>query len=193
MQALSAITQTPKQDVGELEDKPTKRRPAKLKVEQTKKDSPKPLFSAGTECWEVNSMNDLRPGQHIAVFRANYVRFYHHGIYVAHNQVIDFGPEGVQKKSYYDFEDGCRVYAVDHDDEDLPNLTEILRRANWALKHYDKPYNVATNNCEHFATFITTNQRESQQVQRVAAGAGVAIAGAAVAAVGYAMYKPNKK
>ena len=168
MQALATISQTPKQlDVCEVKDN---------KIRGNGR--------------EVQSISDLSPGQHIVAFRNLH---YHHGIYVGHNEVIDFSREGVQKKSYYEFEDGCRVYAIDHDDEDLPSTDEILRRANSALKTYDKPYNVATNNCEHFATFITTNQRESQQVQRVAAGAGVAIAGAAVAAVGYAMYKPNKK
>ena len=145
----------------------------------------KPFFPAGRQQRRILDVSELRPGEHIAVYRSYY---YHHGIYIGNGKVIDFSLEGVKKKSYADFKEGYKVYAVDHDHH---SLEENIERAYDALTEEKKSYNLLTNNCEHFATRVATGKQESLQVDRAYVGVGTVLGGLAIlgaaAGIGYAL------
>ena len=148
----------------------------------------KPFFPAGRQQRRILDVSELRPGEHIAVYRSYY---YHHGIYIGNGKVIDFSNEGVKWKSYADFKEGGKVYAVDHDHH---SLEENIERANYALTEEKKSYNLLTHNCEHVATGVATGKQESLQVDRATVGAGVilglAVLGAGI--IGYALTRDKK-
>jgi len=55
-------------------------------------------------------------------------------------------------------------------------------RAQWVMKgaYQWEPYNLATNNCEHFATWCKTGSKTSKQVQVTVGGALLTVAGLAL-------------
>ena len=148
-----------------------------------------PFFSAGRQQRRIFDVSELRPGEHIAVYRSYY---YHHGIYMGNGTVIDFSNEGVKRKSYADVKEGGKVFAVDHDQH---SLEENIERANYALTEEKKSYNLLTHNCEHVATGVATGKQESLQVDRASVAAGVilglAVLGAGI--IGYALTSDKKR
>ena len=153
----------------------------------------KPVFKAGKNAWEVTDANFLQAGQHIAAYRPR-LGYYHHGIYVGDGEVIDFSNEGVKKRTFADFKDGCLVYVIEHDGH---SLEENIERAYKALSEYEHDYSLLRRNCEHFATGIVYDGKEqSLQCDRAAkAGAGLAIGVAVVGAIatGIAVALSGKK
>jgi hypothetical protein len=113
-------------------------------------------------------------GTHLGV-RGNL--YDHHGIYWGWGQVIHHsglsnglskGP--IEKTSLVDFVDDGDVFIVEHDGPSP--WREIIARAEQALEEADHPkwaYDVARQNCEHFANWCVTGSKSSSQVRRMVA------------------------
>lgn len=128
---------------------------------------------------EVKDCTRLQPGTHLRAGRTGYD---HHGIYVGNHRVISYlNDTGVTQTSYETFAAGDPVYVVEHDDRRY-SYDEIARRAEQRLGEDD--YNVAFNNCEHFANWCVTGKEYSKQVREAVTTAAQvgAMAGAAVLA-----------
>ena len=89
--------------------------------------------------------------------------YYHHGIYMYDDYVIQLTDKGVGLKSYTAFKDGGYVYRLYYDEKLKPEI--IVARAKNALYKNTEKYNLLTNNCEHFATKIATRFAQSTQAQ----------------------------
>ncbi|MCB1188867.1 MAG: lecithin retinol acyltransferase family protein [Leptospiraceae bacterium] len=138
------------------------------------------------------TIEQLKPGDHILV-RRHGILYSHHGIYIAENQVIDFSEGDIFDKeikqiSLQNFIKGgtlrIRRYGVYSDP------IETIKRAKKALNEKWK-YSVFQNNCEHFATWCVTGNKESFQSQRTYFGLGALAAG--IATLGKMMYDNYKK
>jgi hypothetical protein len=128
------------------------------------------------------------PGTHIRVRRR--LGYFHHGIYVADDEVIQFGGRILDKPtatvgavSLAAFENDGQAEAVEHDRERgllrtlilpappwLPAAKapeKIIRRARWlAANHPPRRYHLVGYNCEHAANFCATGwYTESHQVR----------------------------
>jgi hypothetical protein len=129
-------------------------------------------------------------GDHIRVKRLLY---WHHGIYVSDDRVIEFG-SGVGDKRHATvgvtalsgFARGSLVEVVFHNGGAGPFgaagppdfRVDIVHRAEWLLKnHPTGRYHLIGWNCEHVATFCVNGWMESPQVRRVAASIGFLIFG----------------
>ncbi|MEN8216102.1 MAG: lecithin retinol acyltransferase family protein [Pseudomonadota bacterium] len=111
-------------------------------------------------------MSTLKDGSHIKVFRGYY---YHHGIYIAGNQVIHydgnpFSPGCICECSLEYFADGGTIEIVTHDNGHNPD--DVIRRARSRLK--EKEYDLLFNNCEHFANWCAIGKKQSQQISTYA-------------------------
>lgn len=119
------------------------------------------------------------PGDHIRVLRLGY---WHHGIYISNDRVIQFGASirdkrnaVVQAVSLSDFAKGNRVVRVEHPLA-LPSgdplgaadrSEEAVYRAEMLLEfHPEGKYNLLGRNCEHIATFCVTGYSDSPQVRQ---------------------------
>lgn len=119
-------------------------------------------------------------GDHIRVQRSGI--YSHHGVYISDDEVIHF--TGTDDDSVLDWSK-CEVICTD--------LTQFLRGGTVEVKIYaddelndlypvehivdyaracpgDKGYNLAFNNCEHFANVCTLGRFRSRQVERVLSG-----------------------
>ena len=108
----------------------------------------------------------LQPGAHVATARRGYT---HHGIYVGHGKVIQYGGfvRGLQRGpieevSVKEFARGRPLWTVNghapcfHPDE-------VVRRAHSRLG--EDHYRLLTNNCEHFCEWCLRAQHRSYQVE----------------------------
>jgi Lecithin retinol acyltransferase len=132
--------------------------------------------------------NGFMPGMHIRVRRR--LGYFHHGIYVGDDEVIQFGGRIMDKPtatvgavSLVAFESGGRAEAVEHDREHALMRTlilptppwlpaaeapeKIICRARWlAANHPPGRYHLVGYNCEHAANFCATGwYTESHQVR----------------------------
>ena len=117
---------------------------------------------------------DLYPGAHIRVKIKNY---YHHGIYIGNDEVVQFGhPFNVN-------EDPKNVLVIRSPIEDFAgpaNFIEVYQYSKKELKLKNKDediikialshlgecgYNILENNCEHFANRCVFNKAKSEQVE----------------------------
>lgn len=118
-------------------------------------------------------------GDHIRVNRALY---YHHGIYVARNEVIHF--TGTEDDSVLDWSK-ARVIKTDIDcflkagqlevkeynDEEIGDLYPVDGIVQYARACLgDGSYNLVFNNCEHFANACTLGVYRSRQVKNILGG-----------------------
>jgi hypothetical protein len=119
------------------------------------------------------------PGDHIRVFRLGY---WHHGIYVSDERVIQFGASIREKRnataravSFSGFASGNLVTRVEHplalpsgDNSDVAARSEqAVHRAEMLLEfHPEGRYNLFGRNCEHIATFCVTGYSDSPQVRQ---------------------------
>lgn len=120
-------------------------------------------------------------GDHIRVMRIGGL-YAHHGVYVSDDEVIHF--TGKDSDSILDWSK-CEVISSDlelflkdgvlevkeyTDDEfqDLYPVDQIVAYARSCIG--DKGYNLALNNCEHFANVCTLGRFRSNQVERVITG-----------------------
>lgn len=120
---------------------------------------------------------DLYPGAHIRVKIKNY---YHHGIYIGNNEVVQFGhpfnanedPNNVFviKSPIQDFaanNEFIEVYVYSKKELKLKNKDEDIVKI--ALSHLGEGgYNVLTNNCEHFVNRCVFNKSFSEQIDTIA-------------------------
>ena len=125
-------------------------------------------------------------GDHIRVRRCFY---WHHGIYIADDRVVQFG-NGIRDKristvevtNLAGFAKGGRIDIVVHSENASyfsgavgpPDYrADIVHRANWLVaNHPPGRYNLIGWNCEHLATFCVNGYRESSQVRRILAFMG---------------------
>ena len=122
----------------------------------------------------------LKPGD---VIYAQDVLYRHYGIYEGDGKVIDFSSSKghetdaadacIREKSLSAFAKG-RECSVDDYVEQKFSPTETVRRARSQIGRRKGEYNLATNNCEHFARECKSGKSESKQVQKVVAGVAVA-------------------
>jgi HRAS-like suppressor 3 len=129
---------------------------------------------------EPERRHGFRRGDHIEVRRLP--GYYHHGIYVSAQRVIQFGG-GVSDKpgatieavSLHEFQRGGSVRVVIHDGRRtatgwLPRADSpdrVVERAEWLLaNHPPGRYDLIGNNCEHMANFCVNEYTESPQVRR---------------------------
>lgn len=118
---------------------------------------------------------------HIRVMRIGGL-YAHHGVYVSDDEVIHFtGKDNdsvldwskceVIKTDLATFLKGGTVEVKEYTDEEFQNLyspEQIITYARSCIG--DKGYNLAFNNCEHFANVCTLGRFRSQQVERVLLG-----------------------
>ena len=119
---------------------------------------------------------DLYPGAHIRVKIKNY---YHHGIYIGNDEVVQFGhPFNVN-------EDPKNVFVIRSPIEDFAgpaNFVEVYHYSKKELKLKNKDediikialshlgeggYNILDNNCEHFANRCVFNKSISLQTDSI--------------------------
>jgi hypothetical protein len=123
---------------------------------------------------------NANPGAHVKV-RRSFI-YWHHGIYIADDRVIQFGGRILDKRhatveavTLLDFARSAEVKVVDHSPgrhlfgpvgpPGVPD--EIVHRAEWLLNnHPTGRYNLIGWNCETAATFCVNGFRESSQVRR---------------------------
>ena len=117
---------------------------------------------------------DLYPGAHIRVKIKNY---YHHGIYIGNDEVVQFGhpfnvnedPKNVLviRSTIEDFAGPANfieVYQYSKKELKLKNKDEDIIKI--ALSHLGEGgYNILENNCEHFANRCVFNKAKSEQVE----------------------------
>lgn len=92
--------------------------------------------------------------------------------------VLELGPEGYRPRSIDEFRDGEQVTILDQKQPFA--MFELRRRYAEHVEKYPI-FKWATNNCEHFVTYLWTGKRESRQVAGLATAAGVLTFGGSVA------------
>lgn len=119
---------------------------------------------------------DLYPGAHIRVKVNN---FYHHGIYIGNNEVVQFGLPfdmykdnndiKVIKSPLSDFcapNDFIEVYCFSRKEKKNKYKDNII--INNALSHLGEGgYNILKNNCEHFVNLCIFGTKTSKQIEEV--------------------------
>lgn len=129
----------------------------------------------------------LNRGDHVRVLRLGY---WHHGIYVADNRVIQFGGSIWHKRdaeieavSLEEFANSGSVRSVPHQlalaensqwDAAAHADQTVDRAERMLLFHPEGKYNLFGRNCESIATFCATGRSDTPQV-RGHLGVGVAI------------------
>jgi hypothetical protein len=129
----------------------------------------------------------LSRGDHIKVRRCGLL-YAHHGIDLGDGRIVHFGEPGKEASeaairiTYMDeFLKGGRPIVVQYEPDLMLDPEESVRLALAGVGERD--YSLAFNNCEHFATYCKTGNKESRQVWRAALGL-TATAAAVVLAVG---------
>jgi hypothetical protein len=116
--------------------------------------------------------------------------YWHHGIYISEDRVIQFG-SGISDKRHATvgvtdldgFAKGGHVEVVDHSGNHRafgafgpPDFrADVVHRANWLLtNHPPGRYHLIGWNCETLATFCVNGSRESSQVRAILTIVGMA-------------------
>lgn len=119
----------------------------------------------------------MQRGDHIRVWSKWQV--WHEAIYIGDDEVIEHAKPNqggrVRRLSLRDFVDGDTVQVVPYNHCDPPEV--VVRHARSALGKGS--YALFSQNCEHFARWCKTGQKESKQLQ----GASVAALGLILVAV----------
>ena len=102
--------------------------------------------------------------------------YYHYGVYVGNGAVIHFNdpdPEHTSKSkariiktSLEDFADGDTVFIEPVDEKTQHNSPEMTAQRAEVLLQFPNSYNVAINNCEHFANECRYNRKKSSQMSK---------------------------
>lgn len=106
--------------------------------------------------------------------------YYHYGVVIGDNMICHYSgetsddinnPENIKIRTtdYENFiKDGVLEVKL-HNNEMLP-IDEILKRCHDYMgcdKFMDKPYNLVSNNCEHFARWACEDNIKSKQVDDI--------------------------
>ena len=124
------------------------------------------------ETWK---MTDPVPGDHIRVSTNGY---YHHGIYIGNDEVIQFGHPfdmyqdhsliKVIKSDIQDFLRGGFLEVRQYSKKELKKKFDNEKVIEIAMsKLGEGDYNLLYNNCEHFANFCVFGIKESKQVDSI--------------------------
>ncbi|MBQ3688381.1 MAG: lecithin retinol acyltransferase family protein [Bacteroidales bacterium] len=102
--------------------------------------------------------------------------YYHYGVYVGNGEVIHFNdpdPEHTTKSkaqiiktSLNVFADGDTVFIEPIDEETPHNTNEQTAQKAEEMLKCPRNYNVAINNCEHFANECRYNRKKSSQMSK---------------------------
>lgn len=124
-------------------------------------------------------LHRLRPGDHLAYsfLRAPGVEAWHHGIFVGENppKLVEVTGNGLitvvgitSLESFVEMasERGSPLLRIEYELPQPPLL--VVRRALWALGRW--PFNMLTENCEHFATWASQGVLISPQAARLPLG-----------------------
>ncbi|MBO4779660.1 MAG: lecithin retinol acyltransferase family protein [Selenomonadaceae bacterium] len=127
-------------------------------------------------------------GDHIRVCRMNGL-YYHHGIFVAANEVIhftgddddsvlDWSKAHVIKTDLQKFLRGGTVEVKEYNDAELDDLYPVEGIVSYARTCLgDDGYNLIFNNCEHFANACTLGKYRSRQVENFFGGKNMGLWG----------------
>lgn len=119
----------------------------------------------------------MAKGDHIYVsLWTNGNPFTHHGIDCGDGTVIHYDGQRICIISKTAFAQGKTIHVKEYGKCDADEI--VVQRAKSRLGE-DK-YWPTSNNCEHFASYCKTGKHKSEQVNRVAAAGGGAVAGGAV-------------
>lgn len=123
---------------------------------------------------DITDERVLKRGDHLAVEgQSTKVEYYHHGIYLGPSKgVADFGGDGKQGKprnvSLSQFTDNGkrRLSRIVYTQGTCLPSEEAAQEAEKLIENPDRwgPYNLISNNCEHFATKCKTGYAVSKQV-----------------------------
>lgn len=125
---------------------------------------------------EIWNYKIAKEGDHIRVSRGLY---YHHGIFVSEDEVIHF--TGTEDDSVLDWSKNCviqsslgkflrdgKLEVKEYNDDERSGLYEVEHIVHYARNCIgDMGYNLAFNNCEHFANMCTLGRFRSRQVEKV--------------------------
>jgi hypothetical protein len=134
----------------------------------------------------------FKPGSQLQIRRQlwDVFSFYHHGIYVDDNEVIEYGGGNlfdlsatkVRKTTLIKFEDGGKAEVVQHPMKwqgftYSPHLPpdETIDRARWLIEHQPPTYWVAHRNCEYIANWCATGDFESVQTKKFMGAKAIAL------------------
>ncbi|XP_035023622.2 phospholipase A and acyltransferase 4 [Hippoglossus stenolepis] len=139
-----------------------------------------------------------KPGDLIEIFRDG--PYQHWAVYIGENEVVHLVTEGgdssgsseslssraeVKREKLTDVVGNHRFKVNNLLDEKYEARDPyVIVKEACAMVGCELQYNVATYNCEHFATDLRYGKAESRQVQTAAVITGVAVAGVALAALG---------
>ncbi|XP_029349701.1 retinoic acid receptor responder protein 3-like [Echeneis naucrates] len=156
--------------------------------------------------------SEPKPGDLIEIFRG----FYQHwAIYIGENEVVHLIPPNsdsgsldllmfmesstatVRRQKVWDVI-GCHDYHINNllDEECEPHSPDVIVKEACGMVGRDLPYNISSNNCEHFVTELRYGKPESRQVKRaqtLALVGGAAAAGVAFAVLGAALFSSFNK
>ena len=147
-------------------------------------------MNAGAAHLAPRELGRFQPGDHLRVRRP--AGYFHHGVYVNDERVIQFGGRICDKPratigavTLNGFESGGIAERVRHGHTGflwlrLPDALpaeDVVRRAEWLLQdHPPKRYNLVGDNCEHAANWCATlGYFESHQSRAAFLFAGVAV------------------
>ena len=135
----------------------------------------------------VSKMEDLKEGDHIVVkgkvenlhpslkplYFIDKGHYFHHGIYIGDNKVIDFGgnsksdakPRKINILEFLSSSCDSKLYRVNEDTRSKSDVASILARAFEMLTDPSKwpEYNVFFNNCESFANYLKYGKASTEQ------------------------------
>ncbi len=121
----------------------------------------------------MGAFADLKMGMHYKerYKEMNTVSLYHHAIAIEQDIIVHFHDvnENSNKTllSLSHFSTLKNPIVVEYENDDFLNRFQTRNRALWAWGKGDNlgGYNIATNNCEHFATWCRTGKAKSKQVR----------------------------
>ncbi|CAG5866864.1 unnamed protein product [Menidia menidia] len=156
--------------------------------------------------------HDAKPGDLIEIYRGTYK---HWAIFIGGNEVVHLIPETstgdlgdfgellsfldsstarVRRQRIWEVIKSSEFHINNYlDDEYRPRESRTIVREACRLVGLERPYNIATYNCEHFVTELRYGKPESRQVQTAAVIGGVATAGVAIAVLGAALFSTFHK
>lgn len=134
---------------------------------------PPPIDIELKEIWNYDT---ARKGDHIRVSRGLYC---HHGIYVSDDEIIhfigteddnilDWSKNSVIQSNLAKFLRDGRLEVKEYTQDELDDLYDVEHIIHYARNCIgDMGYNLAFNNCEHFANICTLGRFRSRQVENV--------------------------